>query len=270
MTVPNESSRLERSPFNWHLFLMLMGMGALGLIAIVPYSLTAAELDFTPEQLGPLVIQFVPQILFLVVQIVLGLRIGPGIGLGVPLLSRWLQRESVGSGWRVLLHSALVGAIAGGLTVALDQLVFAPQLEVEFQALGVPLPNNPNPPAWQGFLASFYGGINEEILTRLFLLTLMAWLGGKLWHTEDGRPVPAILWLSTLFAGLAFGLGHLPTAAAMGIPLIPLFVGRTIVLNLSGVLFGWLYWKHGLESAMVAHFSVDILLHVVGALLVAA
>lgn len=27
-------------------------------------------------------------------------------------------------------------------------------------------------------------------------------------------------------------------------------------------VFGWLYWKKGLESAMIAHFSADIIIHV--------
>lgn len=40
-----------------------------------------------------------------------------------------------------------------------------------------------------------------------------------------------------------------------------------VLLNLSGILFGWLYCKHGLESAMVAHLSLDVVLHVVGELL---
>ena len=30
-----------------------------------------------------------------------------------------------------------------------------------------------------------------------------------------------------------------------------------------GVIFGWLYWKKGLESAMIAHFSSDVVLHVI-------
>jgi membrane protease YdiL (CAAX protease family) len=36
--------------------------------------------------------------------------------------------------------------------------------------------------------------------------------------------------------------------------------------GLAGVAFGWLYWKRGLESAIVAHFSADIILHVLLAL----
>jgi len=33
--------------------------------------------------------------------------------------------------------------------------------------------------------------------------------------------------------------------------------------GLGGLAFGWLYWKQGLESAMIAHFSADIVLHVI-------
>ena len=31
-------------------------------------------------------------------------------------------------------------------------------------------------------------------------------------------------------------------------------------------MFGWLYQKHGIESAMIVHFSADIVLHVLMAL----
>jgi membrane protease YdiL (CAAX protease family) len=32
---------------------------------------------------------------------------------------------------------------------------------------------------------------------------------------------------------------------------------------MGGIAFGWLYFKYGLESAMVAHFSADIVIHVI-------
>jgi len=63
-----------------------------------------------------------------------------------------------------------------------------------------------------------------------------------------------------------FGLGHLPATANI-LPLTPLVITRAVVLNgVGGVIFGWLYWKRGLESAMVAHFSADLILHVLFAL----
>jgi membrane protease YdiL (CAAX protease family) len=44
----------------------------------------------------------------------------------------------------------------------------------------------------------------------------------------------------------------------------PLVVIRAIILNgIAGVAFGWLYWKMGLESAMLSHFFTDVVLHVI-------
>jgi hypothetical protein len=40
-------------------------------------------------------------------------------------------------------------------------------------------------------------------------------------------------------------------------------IARTLILNgVAGIIFGWLYMKNGLESAMIGHFSCDITLHV--------
>ena len=39
--------------------------------------------------------------------------------------------------------------------------------------------------------------------------------------------------------------------------------GNIVQMNgIPGVAFGWLYWQRGLEAAMVAHFSADLVLHV--------
>jgi hypothetical protein len=58
----------------------------------------------------------------------------------------------------------------------------------------------------------------------------------------------------------------LPATAALA-PLTPLVVLRAVVLNgLVGVAAGYLYFKHGLESAMLSHFSADLVLHVLFAI----
>ena len=120
------------------------------------------------------------------------------------------------------------------------------------------------PPAWEGFLASFYGGTTEEILLRLFALSLFAWIGRFVNRAPDGRPGQIALWVANILSAILFGLGHLPATAAAGLPMDTLVITRAIVLNgLMGLVFGWFYWKHGLEAAMVSHFSSDIVLHVI-------
>ena len=115
---------------------------------------------------------------------------------------------------------------------------------------------------WKGVLASFYGGIGEEILLRLFVMTLLTWL---VWRVVHRRALPvrtAAYWIGIIGAALLFGAGHLPAAAAVW-PLTTVVIARTLLLNgIAGIATGWLYWKYGLEYAMVAHFSADIVLHV--------
>ena len=85
-------------------------------------------------------------------------------------------------------------------------------------------------------------------------------------HTADGRPTIAVLWIANVLAAVLFGLGHLPATAAL-FPLTPLVITRAVVLNgLLGIAFGYLYMTRGLESAMISHFSADIVLHVLLAL----
>jgi len=33
--------------------------------------------------------------------------------------------------------------------------------------------------------------------------------------------------------------------------------------GIGGMVFGWLYWKKGLEFAIISHFSADIVLQII-------
>ncbi len=64
---------------------------------------------------------------------------------------------------------------------------------------------------------------------------------------------PRLVWAAIILAAVLFGLGHLPALAGM-VTLTPLIVFRTVLLNaLGGLLFGWLFWRRNLETAIVAH-----------------
>ncbi len=261
------------SPFNWKIFWILLGAASLGLVAIIPYSLALQVGGSQPAQLPmPLPLLVVVQIAQLMVMfgiaIALGLLLAGRIGLGLPILEARLRGEKAADRVRAMLPISLVlGVAAALLIIALDVFIFQPLLKTQLssQALSNNL-RNATPAAWKGFLASFYGGIDEEILLRLFLMSLLAWLGRLIGRVPEGRPSAAVLWLANVLAAVLFGLGHLP-ATALIFPLTPLVIIRAVVLNgLAGVAFGYLYFKHGLESAMLSHFTGDLILHVLFAL----
>ncbi len=97
-------------------------------------------------------------------------------------------------------------------------------------------------------------------------MSFLVWLGRWVSKTADGGPTLAVLWIANVLAAVLFGLGHLPATAAL-VPLTPLVVVRAVVLNgIVGIGFGYLYFKRGLESAMISHFSADLILHVLFAI----
>jgi len=258
---------------NWKVFFILWIAAILSTLAVTPYALelqssTLALIEL-PFPLPVLIaIQTVQNAIIFGVAIFIGMILANHIGLGTPLLDSVTQRESASDKIRALLPISIVfGIITSLLIIALDTAIFQPiliqQLGATANALNL---KTTQPAAWKGFLASFYGGIGEEIQLRLFVMSLIAWLGSFVSKTSEGKPTSIVFWAANILAAILFGLGHLPATANI-ISLTPLVITRAIVLNgIGGIIFGYLYWKRGLESAMIAHFSTDIVLHVLLAL----
>ncbi|MFZ0564951.1 MAG: CPBP family intramembrane glutamic endopeptidase, partial [Chlamydiales bacterium] len=117
-----------------------------------------------------------------------------------------------------------------------------------------------HPPIWTGLLASFYGAINEEVLLRLFMLTTVYFLLGKIFKLQPQNHL-LFLWIANVIVAIIFGLGHLPAAFKLTSP-SSFEVFRILLLNgIPGVVFGWLYWTRGLLAAMAAHFIADLVIH---------
>jgi membrane protease YdiL (CAAX protease family) len=168
------------------------------------------------------------------------------------------RRPRVAQRWWL---AALCGASAALAVLGLDPL-FAAHMPKALHAL----PAGAQAHAVAGFLASFYGGIVEEVELRLFFATLLAWL----LYLLSGKQRAA--WqrgTAVVLAALVFGAAHLPAAAQMW-PLDAVVVARTVLLNaLAGLVFGWFYLRQGLESAILSHFCADLVLHVAAPLAMA-
>jgi membrane protease YdiL (CAAX protease family) len=258
---------------NWRVFFILWIAAILSSIAVLPYALelqasTLEAIDI-PIPLPMLIaLQIVQSAILFAIIIFAGMFFASRVGLGVPILDSVTRNESISDKVRTILPLSIgLGGIAALLIIGLDVWAFQPALLEELGDSANTLNlQNAQPAAWKGFLASFYGGIAEELLLRLFLMSLLAWLGRFVGKTQTGKPTNSVFWIANILAAVLFGLGHLP-ATAMIIPLTPLVITRAILLNgIGGVIFGWLYWKRGLEAAMIAHFSADIILHVLLAL----
>ena len=259
-----------KSSINWKVFLILWTASVLASIAVLPYALTIQTSALNSIELPlplPVIVtvQIIQNAVLLAITIFIGPLLASRIGLGAPILEAATRGDPVGQRIRAILPpSVALGVIGTLIILALEIFLFQPAMLRELGNTASLLNlETLQPAAWMGFLASFYGGIAEEVLLRLFFMTLLAWLGHFISKTSDGKPTSGVLWVANILAAVLFGLGHLPAMSTI-IPITPLVIARTVTLNgLLGILFGRLYWKRGLEAAIISHFSADLILHVV-------
>lgn len=232
---------------NWNIYAILVIASIIGSIAILPYAFALAsdQLVAAPLSTTQLVASAVIQgtILFSILTLV-GMLAASRVGLSI---------ISQPSSYPAAL---LFGLIAGGAVIALELLIFRRFLPPEMQTV------SQNIEGWKSIIAILYGAVNEEVMTRLFLMSGLVWLLQLLpaAASAHGGFNGWVFWLAIIVASLIFGLGHLPATAAIT-PLTPPLIVRALILNgLPGLIFGWIYWQSGLTAAMAAHFAADIVL----------
>ena len=56
-----------------------------------------------------------------------------------------------------------------------------------------------------------------------------------------------------------FGAGHLPAASVLiGTLTVNIVVFVVVANSVFGILFGYLFWRYGLEAAMIAHATAHL------------
>ena len=146
------------------------------------------------------------------------------------------------------LAVSLVASVVGGLAIILpDMLYFGHYSEAIMNSYAVK-------PTITYLLATVtYGAIIEEVMLRLFWMSLIAFVLNKLFGKKHDKPTVAILVVANIVSSILFAAGHLPATAEL-IGLTPMIIVRCFLLNGGmGLMFGWLYRKYGLRYSMIAH-----------------
>lgn len=187
-----------------------------------------------------------------------------GLGLIGLQLARWLGWPGiyrVNAGARDLFYRpGLYGMAVGLILVVVDLLT---QRFTSFEGFA-----HPAFPA--SILASLTAGIGEEVMFRLFVMslwaTILTWLSRRL--LSGRRLENAIFWFANLIGALAFAAGHLGTAMVLAGVSTPaalptaLLVELVTLNGLLGMVAGMAFRRDGLLAASGVHFWADILWHV--------
>jgi hypothetical protein len=165
---------------------------------------------------------------------------GPVITMGL-----WVRRllpvapalgfEWTGRAYTNVAMGLAAGVVLGVLAVPFQQAAFATGLPADGRVGGVVL------------LVS--RALVDEVLLRLFLVTGMVWL-----LVRNATPGPRAAVIAVAAAAIVQVLLYMPGVNAIGFPTFSAtaaFVVMTVLLP--AMVFGMLFWKRGLATAVIAH-----------------
>ena len=244
-------------------FLVLFALGLPGVLTLIPMVMNQSEalpVEFM-DLPTPVVIalSLLNPLILMAVAVAAGVMLAHRVGLRSLVAERVRQGAAIWPQLRPQIPMAFVaGLVFAVVVLGLDALInpFANTDLANGPAVGETATIGAL--LTQLVMGLFYGGIVEELMLRWGMMTLLVWTGWRLLQRGQGLPRPALVWAANILAAILFGIGHLPALATM-VTLTPLIIFRTVLLNaLGGVLFGWLFWRRNLETAMVAHGAVHV------------
>ena len=203
----------------------------------------ASGLDQIPVNILMGIVTAVQSIAYGIILGAIGILLAKKIGL-------WKDERSITA--FPLIASILVSVIGGLAMILPDMLYFGHYSEAIMDSYATK-------PTIPYMLATVtYGAIIEEVMLRLFFMSLIAFILHKFFEKKYGEPTDKILIVSNVIAALLFAAGHLPTTF-MILGNSPIIIARCFLLNGGlGLLFGRLYRKYGLRYAMIAHGGCHI------------
>jgi len=235
--------------------LVIFALGMLGVFSVLTMELPIPEEAATllNERFSPFQIKLLllinPTVL-LILAVLAGTLLHRKVGLEVPVIHDLVYMKSLHPAVKEIVQFGVIGGVISGILITGVSLFFESLTPDEFARLGEQVQ--------PGILARFlYGGITEEILLRFGFMTLIVWILFKIVK----RTPPAIYWVGILISTLLFAVGHFPVVFQAVESPSALLLGYILIGNsVGGFIFGWLYWKKGLESAMIAHMFAHVVM----------
>lgn len=250
--------------FNTRLFVILWLAGLAGVLSLLLIDLDAL-IKILPIPAGTEIPMSIPALkllsiiqpaVILAVAVLVGVALASKVGLSSPVAESAASGGDWVSAFKPQIVPGVIGGLTGGVSLVLIAAVLKPFLSPEVVArlneFGkfLPLPTR-----------LLYGGITEELLLRWGLMTLLVWTAWRLFQKGQDRPKPAYFVGVILISSVVFAIGHLPVAFMLfPEPTFALILFVIVGNSAFGLIAGYLYWKKGLESAMIAHALTHVVM----------
>lgn len=190
------------------------------------------------------------------VAVLVGVGLAPSVGLHAPAAEAAAKGEEFLAKLKPQVVPGVIAGLLSGVAIVLTWVVAKPYFTDEFIARAEEF--NKLLPAITRFL---YGGFTEEILLRWGFMTFLVWAPWRLFQKGLGVPKPLYIVAAIIISALLFGIGHLPLASMLAGGLsVPVVIYVITANSIFGLAAGFLYWRRGLESAIIAHISAHVVL----------
>ena len=244
------------------LFLILFFAGFAGVLSFLLVDLSAfvALFPARPGMEIPVitpalkVLSLIQPAVLLAVAVLIGNLLAPKVGLSAPFAEALATGQPASPALRPQLVPGVWGGLIGSVSILLIGAAFRLVLTDEMvertdklQSL-LPLP-----------MRLLYGGVTEELLLRWGLMTLFVWAAWRIFQRRAVKPTKGSFVGAILVSSLIFGMGHLPIALLLLPEANAVVIPFVVIANsVFGVVAGYLFWKYGLESAVIAHMLVHV------------
>lgn len=225
------------------------------LLAALPQPPGQPPVELPPPALLKLVSVIQPAIIT-TLAVAVGCWLSTRVGLHAPAAEALANGEGFLGNLKPQILSGVFAGLASGAALVLSWVVAKPFLTAEFVTRAQEF--NKFMPHTTRF---FYGGFTEELLLRWGVMTFLVWAAWRLLQKGEGEPRSIYFVGAIVLSAVIFGMGHLPVASMLSGGLtLPLVIYVISGNSIFGIVAGFLYWRRGLEAAILAHMSAHLVL----------
>ena len=248
------------------LFWILWAAGIAGILSFLLVDLSALIASIPqppgepPVELPPLallkVVSLIQPAVLVTIAVVVGVWLAERVGLRAPAAEALARRDNFFTALKPQVLPGVFAGLASGVAIVATWVIAKPFLTSEFIARAQDF--NKFLPDVTRFL---YGGFTEELLLRWGVMTFLVWVAWRLLQKGEGQPKAMYVVASIVLSAVIFGAGHLPIASMLSGGLtLPLTIYVITANSIFGIVAGFLYWRLGLEAAIIAHMFTHVVL----------